>query len=121
MQLDPAAYSELPLIKVDPEKAGLIFSTLDREPVSKLSFKGLIDPDGKYLLQEIVEEANRLKPAERNEAHKELLKVDERFNIFYAILRGDFLKMFPKKEDPNNTWYTTNQHSQFNDNFCSLC
>ncbi|WP_372918716.1 cytochrome c biogenesis protein CcsA [Salegentibacter sp.] len=115
MQLDPKAFSDLPLIKVDPEKAGMIFKTLEKDPVNKLSFKGLIDPDGKYLLQEIVEEANRLKPAERNEAHKELLKVDERFNIFYAILRGDFLKMFPKKEDNNNTWYTTNQHSKFNE------
>ncbi|MFN4762952.1 cytochrome c biogenesis protein CcsA [Gillisia sp. Q332] len=115
MQLDPAAYSSLPLIKVDPEKAGMIFKTLERDPVNKLSFKELLDADGRYLLQDIVEEANRLKPAERNEAHKELLKVDERFNIFYAILRGDFLKMFPHKEDTNNTWFAANQHNKFNE------
>lgn len=115
MQLDPSAYSNLPLIKVDPEKAGMIFSSLEKERVIKLSFKELLDTDGRYLLQDIVEEANRLKPAERNEAHKELLKVDERFNIFYAILRGDFLKMFPDKEDSNNTWYAANQHNKFNE------
>ena len=114
VQLDPVAYSSLPLIKVDPKKAGAIFKAIDLEPVNSVSFKDLLDPDGKYLLQDLVEEANRLKPAERNEAHKELLKVDERFNIFYAILRGDFLKMFPNKEDSNNTWYTTNQHTKFN-------
>ncbi|HSP83886.1 MAG TPA: cytochrome c biogenesis protein CcsA, partial [Gillisia sp.] len=114
MQLDPAAYSTLPLIKVDPKKANLIFTTLEKEPVDKLSFKGLLDDDGRYLLQDIVEEANRLKPAERNEAHKELLKVDERFNIFYAILRGDFLKMFPHKEDANNKWFAANEHTSFN-------
>lgn len=115
MQLDPAAYSSLPLIKVDPDKAGMIFKTLKRKSTDKLSFKGLIDDDGKYLLQDIVEEANRLKPAERSEAHKELLKVDERFNIFYAVLRGDFLKMFPLKEDSNNTWFALNDHNMFNE------
>ncbi|PAM96806.1 cytochrome C biogenesis protein, partial [Flavobacterium sp. IR1] len=93
MQLDPGRFSVLPLIKVDPKKAGAIFKALGHAPVSSLSFQELIDEDGRYLLQDLVEEANRLKPAERNEAHKELLKVDERFNIFYAILRGDFLKL----------------------------
>src|SRR5690606_27557920 len=42
MQLDPTAFSSLPLIKVDPKKAGMIFKTLEIEPVDKLSFKGLL-------------------------------------------------------------------------------
>ncbi|CAM4071106.1 cytochrome c biogenesis protein [Gillisia limnaea] len=113
VQLDPVAYSSLPLIKVDPKKASAIFKAIELDPVSSVSFKDLLDPDGRYMLQDLVEEANRLKPAERNEAHKELLKVDERFNIFYAILRGDFLKMFPNKEDTNNTWFTSNEHANF--------
>lgn len=111
VQLDPGAYSSLPLIQVDPKKADAIFKAIGHAPVSSISFRELLGPDGNYLLQEMVEKANMLKPAERNEAHKELLKVDERFNIFYAILRGDFLKLFPNKEDSNNTWFTANQHN----------
>ncbi|GHA28697.1 cytochrome c biogenesis protein [Salinimicrobium marinum] len=111
MQLDPGRFSVLPLIKVDQKKADAIFKAIDHAPVSSLSFQELIDADGRYLLQDLVEEANRLKPAERNEAHKELLKVDERFNIFYAILRGDFLKLFPNRLDENNTWFAANQHT----------
>ncbi len=110
MQMDPGRFSTLPLIKVDPKKADAIFKAINHAPVSNLSFQELIDADGRYFLQELVEEANRLKPAERNEGHKELLKVDERFNIFYAILRGDFLKLFPNRLDENNTWFAANQH-----------
>lgn len=111
VQLDPGRFSALPLIKVDREKGAAIFEAMEHTPVSQISFQELIDPNGEYILQNLVEEANRLKPAERNEAHKELLKVDERFNIFYAILRGDFLKLFPNRTDANNTWFTANQHN----------
>ncbi len=111
VQLDPGRFSALPLIKVDEKKGAAIFEAIGHAPVSSVSFQELIDPDGNYLLQGLVEEANRLKPSERNEAHKELLKVDERFNIFYAILRGDFLKLFPNRLDENNTWFTANQHN----------
>ena len=114
VQLDPVAYSSLPLIKVDPKKADAIFKAINIAPVNSVSFKDLLDPDGRYMLQDLVELANLLKPSERNEAHKELLKVDERFNVFYAILRGDFLKMFPNQEDTNNTWFTSNDHANFN-------
>src|SRR5690606_29187774 len=34
---------------------------------------------------------------------------DERFNIFYALLTGDFLRIFPNKNDANNTWFTSQQ------------
>jgi cytochrome c-type biogenesis protein CcsB len=111
-QIDPQIMSYLPLIKVDPDKGGLIFSALQHVPVSGISFRELFDDEGRYLLHELVEEATRLKPAERNEAHKELLKVDERFNIFYGILIGDFLRVFPNKLDANNTWFTAMQSSQ---------
>lgn len=111
VQLDPGRFSALPLIKVDEKKGAEIFEILGHAPVNSISFQELIDADGRYLLQGMVEEVNRLKPAERNEADKELLKVDERFNIFYAILRGDFLKLFPNRNDENNTWFTANQHN----------
>jgi cytochrome c-type biogenesis protein CcsB len=41
------------------------------------------------------------------------LKIDERFNILYNIFIGNYLKIFPKAEDPTNTWYSYTHH--FND------
>ena len=59
-----------------------------------------------YLLSDAAEEANKKKPAERNEFDKEVLKIDERFNILYNLFSGNYLKIFPNKEDENNTWYS---------------
>jgi cytochrome c-type biogenesis protein CcsB len=109
VQLDPMTFSNLPVIRIDKEKSEAVFSVLKLKPQDRLSFTNFINDKGDYLLHDLVEDANKLKPAERNEAHKELLKIDERFNIFYALLTGDFLRIFPNKNDANNTWFTSQQ------------
>ncbi|MEP0711719.1 MAG: cytochrome c biogenesis protein ResB, partial [Algoriphagus sp.] len=106
VQLDPAGFSELPLIKIDQKKSQEVFQALGKEPTDRLRFVDFVNEEGTYLLGDLVEKATLLKPSERNEGHKELLKTDERFNIFYGILIGDFLKLYPNKIDDNNTWYT---------------
>ncbi|TXK36488.1 cytochrome C biogenesis protein [Pontibacter qinzhouensis] len=112
VQLDPVTFSDLPVIKIDKKKSYRAFAALGKEPQERLSFRDFINNDGDYLLHELVEEANLLKPSERNEGHKELLKTDERFNIFYALITGDFLRIFPNKLDDNNTWFTSQQSQQ---------
>ncbi|MBT0810345.1 cytochrome c biogenesis protein CcsA [Litoribacter ruber] len=112
IQLDPVSYSHLPIIKIDSEKSLHAFAALDLEPTDRISFRDFLTDDGEYRLYELVEIANMLKPSERNESHKELLKTDERFNIFYALLTGDFLRIFPNQLDENNTWFTSQQHQQ---------
>lgn len=112
VQLDPQTYSALPLIKIHPEKSTQVFEALGLSPRGRLSFQDFLDSEGRYLLQGLAENAHQLKPAERSEEHKELLKTDERFNIFFALLSGDFLRLFPNKEDENNTWFTRQQYGQ---------
>ncbi|WKV12954.1 cytochrome c biogenesis protein [Marivirga harenae] len=112
VQLDPVTYGNLPLIKIDQEKSLEAFNALGLEPTDRLSFRQFLAEDGSYKLNHLVEKANKLKPSERNEGHKELLKTDERFNIFYALLSGDFLRLFPLENDENNTWFTKNQFNQ---------
>ncbi|WP_374164281.1 cytochrome c biogenesis protein CcsA [Arcticibacter sp. MXS-1] len=109
VQLDPSTFSEMPIIRIDKDKSREAFIALGIKPTEKISFRQFLNKDGEYLLHELVEEANKLKPAERNEGHKELLKTDERFNIFYAVLTGDFLRIFPNRLDKNNTWFTSQQ------------
>lgn len=112
VQLDPITYGNLPLIKIDKEKSLKAFKALGVEPTDRLSFRQFLTDDGAYKLNFLVETANKLKPSERNEGHKELLKTDERFNIFYALLSGDFLRLFPLEGEENNTWFTKNQFNQ---------
>ncbi|UOY09053.1 cytochrome c biogenesis protein CcsA [Muricauda sp. SCSIO 64092] len=114
VQLAPQHWTSMPIIKVDRKKGGDVFTFLDQEPVSHLRFEDFTTDKGAYKLLSLVEEANKLKPSERTEWHNEILKIDERFNIFYGLLTGDFLRIFPNRLDPNNTWFTTNQ---FNEGF----
>ena len=112
VQLYPDLYANLPIIKIDKKKSLDAFKVIEKEPTDKLSFRDFLGEDGSYLLHELVEKANQLKPSERNDGHNELLKTDERFNIFYALLTGDFLRLFPNKLDENNTWFTSQQFQQ---------
>jgi len=112
VQMDPTTFSQLPLIKIDQAKSVEVFQSLGVAPRDRISFQDFLDDQGNYRIQELVEKANQLKPSERNEGHKELLKTDERFNIFYGLLTGDFLRLFPNKLDGNNTWFTGQQYRQ---------
>jgi cytochrome c-type biogenesis protein CcsB len=109
MQIDPVTFSHQRLIKIDPMKSIDVLRHLGKEPTDKLRFMDFVDADGTYLIQSRVEHSNRLKPSERSEAFKEILKLDERFNIFYGLITGDFLRLFPKRFDSNNTWFTSVQ------------
>ncbi|GMQ24954.1 cytochrome c biogenesis protein CcsA [Algoriphagus sp. oki45] len=111
-QLDPESWTKLPILKVDEKKSQEIFETLGREPSPFLSFSDFITEEGEYKLAQLVEEVNLLKPSQRSEGHNEVLKVDERFNIFYGVLVGDFLKIYPNRLDDNNTWFTGQQFTE---------
>ncbi len=68
------------------------------------SFDDLIDPgnSGTYKLSADVEKAYGKAPGERNKFDKEVMKIDERVNIVYMIYTGEFLKLFPLKNNTHN-------------------
>ena len=105
LSIDPIYWRDVPLIQVDQKKGEAILDRIEMSDAKYLAFKDLIDQEGNYILYDWVEQANRKKPAERNELDKEILKVDERFNILYQALDGYYLKIFPKKGDGNHAWY----------------
>lgn len=113
-QLDPETWTKIPILKIDAQKSFEIFEVLGKSPSPFISFADLVGEEGAYLLSAQVEEVNQLKPSQRTEGHNELLKVDERFNIFYGVLIGDFLKIYPNRLDDNQTWFTA---QQFNEGF----
>ncbi len=112
VQLAPEEWANRSIIKVDQKKGKEIFNQLGKEPASFLRFTDFTTEEGEYKLLRLVEEANKLKPSQRTEGHNEILKVDERFNIFYGLLIGEFMRIFPNRLDPDNTWFTSNQHAE---------
>jgi cytochrome c-type biogenesis protein CcsB len=82
------------------------------EPIIKISNEGIrnvLDIDGNfasvsqlvdmrnnsYKLRQYVQEAYSKSSAERNKFDKEVIKVDERVNICFMVISGDFFKIFP--------------------------
>ncbi|MDR1615148.1 MAG: cytochrome c biogenesis protein CcsA [Campylobacteraceae bacterium] len=70
------------------------------------SFMDFIDDNDDYKLKQISEIANRKKESERNQFDKDVIKVDERFNIVYAVFSLDMLRIVPKIGDENDRWYS---------------
>ena len=112
MQAAANVWQYIPLIKVDKQKGGELFSSLKISEDDMVSFVGLLDDKGDYILGKVVEEANKKKPAERSEFDKEVLKVDERFNILFNVFSGNYLKVFPNSNDENNKWHSQTHHFQ---------
>lgn len=106
MHMSPNIWQRVPIIKVDFKKMGDLLEGVKPGKNGLISFTDLLADDGAYILADAAELANMKKPAERNEQDNEVIKVDERFNILYNLLTGSYLKIFPRMNDINNTWYS---------------
>ncbi|TRX56182.1 cytochrome C biogenesis protein [Fulvivirga sp. M361] len=104
---DPLSWQYMPLIKVDVKKGKMILLQLGQEDKDMLSFQDLLDDNGEYRLRENVEAAQRKKPAERSELDNEVIKVDERFNVLFQALSGNYLKIFPQPGARDHKWFNT--------------
>ena len=69
-------------------------------------FKVGKDGGSEYKLTKFAEIANRKHPGSRGTFDKDVIKVDERLNVFYMIFIGEIFKIFPKQDDPSNSWYS---------------
>ena len=68
------------------------------------SFLDFFDGEGKYKLRKYAEEAFRKKQSTQNSFDKEIIKVDERLNIFQMAVNGSMFKLFPVQGSENNKW-----------------
>ena len=75
------------------------------------TFNDIVDvhSTGGYKIGEFVERAYAKKPSMQNKFDKEIMKVDERINVFYMVYSGMFLTVFPIPDHPNSKWVTGNE------------
>ncbi|MFI3330192.1 MAG: cytochrome c biogenesis protein CcsA [Rikenellaceae bacterium] len=71
------------------------------------SYEQLFNAQGQYRFDNDVQVAYQKPANERTRFDKELLKVDERANIFYALQQGQLLSLFPNDKSDNNKWVAT--------------
>ena len=58
----------------------------------------------RYKLEDEVQKALMLKPSQRGTFENDLIRVDERLSIAFAVYYGDLFKIFPIPNDKNHTW-----------------
>ena len=105
MMSSPAEWQALPIIKVFHPELKKIIGIPESQKYA--SFNDFFDKDGDHAfkLAKYSEEANRKKPALRNQFDKDILKVDERVNICYMVYTGEVFKMIPKQNDMTKHWF----------------
>lgn len=77
------------------------------------SFLDFFDAENHYKLQDFAEKSFRKKQSEQNKFDKEIIKVDERVNVFLFVIEGSILKIFPEQDSPNNKWIAWNEIAAF--------
>ena len=100
MLLKPEKWKNKPMIKIyEPEVQELI-GIED----NFACFNDFLDEKGKYKLRSRVDEIYAKSPALRSKIDKEIVNVDERFNVSNMVFNGSLLKIYPIPDDPDNKW-----------------
>lgn len=99
----PKSWYGVPLIKMGKhEKTKSILP----EPLNGnlIAYSDFFNTDGSYKLREYVRQAYNTPKKDRGVFEKEMMKLDEKVNICSMVFSGNFMKVFPVPDDPNNTW-----------------
>ena len=93
---DPVSMSKVPMIKVSDKKLRNILSkTNANSKYIRVAFNDFFDANGDYIIAKDVELAYEKLPKDRGQFDKDLIKVDERVNICFAIYGGAIFRFFP--------------------------
>lgn len=117
MMYSPIIWSKEPIVKVSHKKLrSLLSSDNMKSKYIRVSFNDFFDGDGNYILGKDVELAYEKLPKDRDQFDKDIIRVDERVNICFAIYGGGIFRFFPLPDDASNTWLTYIQSVQFRGN-----
>lgn len=102
MMMNPGVWQNMPMIKVGHPELQSILGMKGKYA----TFSNIYSYEG-YKLSSLVEKANNTKPIQRSNIDKEVIKIDEAFNLCYFIYTDEILKVFPIPDDENNKWLTS--------------
>ena len=72
------------------------------------SFNDFFNEDGSYKLKTVAETAFRKSSSEQNAFDKEIIKLNEKVEIFMMAFQGNLFKIFPLQGGKNNKWIQWN-------------
>ena len=98
----PYYWAKYPLLSQKNEEIHQLMGTSG----SHISFNEVFDEEGVYKLETYLEDIY-YKPAEdRTRTEKDILKLDERVNIFFELLHHQRIALFPLPEDKEQRWFS---------------
>ena len=117
MMHDPVNWSNEPIIKISHQKLRELLNKTDlKSKYIQICFNDFFGENGQYLLTNVVEQAYDKLPKERGQFDKDVIKVDERVNICFAVFSGGIFRLFPLPNDSNNTWLAYTSVNDFTGN-----
>lgn len=99
----------------DEWKDAPIFEVDNPELHQMIGFKGALVSfndfivDGRYVLSQVVNDAYKKRVQDRTDLDKEVMKLDEKINVFYMVQTGALLKIFPDPEAPDGKWHAVSE------------
>jgi cytochrome c-type biogenesis protein CcsB len=97
----PEMWMYVPVIKIPNRDLELYF----RLTPGQCAYMELFESNGTYKLQEELEEAYQKMPDKRTAFDKDLIKFDEKINIFHQLVNKQSIRLYPKADDPDRKWY----------------
>lgn len=85
---------QVPSVLHDSLKLGEYASSMD-----------LLGADGNFKWLKQYEKAHQKFESKRSEFDKKLIKLDEKFEVVQKVFLWEYMRIIPKKDDPNNKWY----------------
>ena len=107
MMLNPENWGNAPIIKISSKKLKEILST-DKDKVSYNHIINIVSKTGENLVYNYALIANNKKASDRDSFDKDVLKVNERVNIYYMILTSEIFKIFPDVDCETCEWKSIN-------------
>ncbi len=105
MQYKPDSWQLIEFIKIEKKTINSLKELIDINTSGYTSASQFFDFQGNYKLESLVNKAYAKAPGKRSVFDKDVIKIDERINIIWGIFNGQFLKIFPKKDDASLKWY----------------
>ncbi|MDR1525428.1 MAG: cytochrome c biogenesis protein CcsA, partial [Tannerella sp.] len=97
----PEMWMYVPLIDVPDKNFALYFDLTH----GHCAFIELFESTGAYKLQEKLEAAYRKMPDKRTAFDRDLIKFDEKINVFNQLMNRQLIRLFPRPDDPAQKWY----------------
>jgi len=99
----PEIWMKIPFIPVSNKQISAYYNLSEEN----CTYWEAFDENGNYKFGKKLMDIYRKNPAERTGFDKDLLKLDEKINIFYQLIHFQLLNLFPKENDPTHTWYAS--------------